>query len=135
MPHADSTYKTSRAPYFLIGFVSYFCLISVGSHIPGESIARLGFDIWDKALHAAEYLPLGLLAAMAMRRRPLRFSRLIVMAAGLVLIFVLGAIDELHQSFVPGRFCTVSDAVADGLGGFAGIFLAMFVDGARMKKL
>jgi VanZ family protein len=121
-------------PYFLLGFIGYYGLISIGSHIPGEAIAKLGFDIWDKALHAAEYLPLGLLAAASLVRPPFGLKRLRVAIAGFILIGVLGAVDEFHQLFVPGRFSSASDAAADLLGGFAGVCLGIWLNELLLRK-
>lgn len=44
--------------------------------------------------------------------------RFIVIAAAIAILF--GISDEFHQSFVPGRFPSVYDVIADALGAFAG---------------
>jgi VanZ family protein len=41
----------------------------------------------------------------------------------LVISFVYGASDELHQWFVPGRYATIGDLLADSLGGGVGGFI------------
>jgi VanZ family protein len=127
--------RPARKPYCLIGFSAYYCLICIVSQIPGDSIARLGFDIWDKAMHTAEYLPLGLLGAMSLARRPFCRKPLTVVIAGTTLVLALGALDEFHQWFVPGRFADVFDALADGIGGFIGIALGAIADAAWKKRL
>jgi VanZ family protein len=38
-----------------------------------------------------------------------------------------GAIDEFHQSFVPGRDCNVWDWLADTLGAFLGALAVMLL--------
>ena len=42
--------------------------------------------------------------------------------AGLTLAY--GAVDEMHQSFVPGRHPSLADIGYDALGALAGLFLA-----------
>jgi len=42
---------------------------------------------------------------------------------GFVLAFLYAVLDELHQFFVPGRFCSAGDVLLD----FIGIFIAFFV--------
>lgn len=134
MSRAPEPIAKRPMPLYLMGFIGYFVLISVGSSIPGKAIAELGFDVWDKLLHTAEYLPLGFLAAMALRRQPLGLSRKAVVTAGPLLVLALGVVDELHQWFVPGRFCSALDAVADALGGFIGVVAGIFFDRARTLK-
>jgi VanZ family protein len=48
------------------------------------------------------------------------------MAIGLAWLILLGCLDELHQAFVPGRFCTMEDILYDTLGSLSGI-LAYFI--------
>jgi VanZ family protein len=43
------------------------------------------------------------------------------MAVGLAWLILLGLLDELHQAFVPGRFCTLADLVFDTLGSICGL--------------
>lgn len=38
-----------------------------------------------------------------------------------------GVIDEIHQSFVPGRTCTLPDWIADTIGAFLGAVLVLFL--------
>ncbi|MCX6558580.1 MAG: VanZ family protein [Candidatus Aminicenantes bacterium] len=42
-------------------------------------------------------------------------------ATGLAALLVLALLDELHQAFVPGRFCSLKDWLVDVLGSLAGI--------------
>jgi len=113
---------------FLIAAFVYAALIFAISHVPGKELARLGFHFWDKAAHAAEYMPLGALLALWLSSRPARgdrraYGRSLGMAAGLLLAY--GALDELHQAFVPGRFSSVWDVAADLVGGAIGASAAL----------
>ncbi len=95
------------APVFSFMVLVFF--LSSQSSVPG--IERL----WDKFLHTAAYGVFGVACLRACHGgfRPLR-PRLTVLA---VLITVgYGAIDEVHQAYVPGRFSSVLDWVADAVG-------------------
>lgn len=77
----------------------------------------------DKVLHCLVYATLGLAALWAL---PPRFRRQRPLTASAVVVFFClcyGLSDEFHQSFVPGRFVSLGDVVADTVGGL----LAMVV--------
>lgn len=39
-----------------------------------------------------------------------------VAAGGIAVALAYGIVDELHQAYVPGRVCSVSDLLSDGMG-------------------
>lgn len=41
----------------------------------------------------------------------------------MLFVSVFGALDEVHQSFVPGRFASIYDFYADLVGGGIGVLL------------
>jgi VanZ family protein len=74
---------------------------------------------WDKVLHAGAYAVLAALAAWAATRGRLRAATWRVLLAAWVISTAYGALDELHQYFVPGRQCDAADLAADALGALA----------------
>ena len=42
-------------------------------------------------------------------------------------VFVSGACDEIHQSFVPGRYCSFADVCLDTAGGAFGLLICLTV--------
>jgi VanZ family protein len=113
----------ARSTRLLVAAVVYAVLIFAISQVPGKELARLGIHAWDKAIHAAEYFPLGaVLMAWLLSRRSSKGQRApwrdVAVVAGLVIVY--GALDEVHQAFVPGRQMSFADAVADTLGGTIG---------------
>ncbi|MCZ7585653.1 MAG: VanZ family protein [Deltaproteobacteria bacterium] len=76
-------------------------------HLPGPS---------DKVIHFFVFAFLALLLGRALRYEwsAERMTRAAVVAA--LIAAVYGGVDEIHQSFVPGRFCQGSDFIADLLG-------------------
>ena len=87
------------------------------SHQPGDSLPMPDIVNFDKLLHCLVYAVLGLTFLFALppswrRRRP-------VLAGCATVLFCLGygITDEVHQSFIPGRFSSLADLGADTLGG------------------
>ncbi len=78
-----------------------------------------GFLGWDKLHHAAAYAVLSALVMRAVRRT---FSCRLIVAAIVAIIVTAsyGAIDELHQWYVPGRTFDLFDLVADSVGALVG---------------
>ena len=73
----------------------------------------------DKVVHGGLYLILGLSLAWGKSRTGSDIPGLLLLLLGLG----YGALDEWHQSFVPGRFSTVGDWVADSAGVMLGLVL------------
>jgi len=102
--------------------VAWLAVISYLSRQPTVPIPG-GTPDW--LLHAAEF---GILAALLMRatagagRGGFRRAALVTIVCG-----AAGALDEYHQSFVPGRTASVSDAAADLAG-------AALVAGAALAR-
>lgn len=79
-------------------------------------------DVWniDKIFHMIEYGVLGILWLRALNERvSLRGLK------WLAFIFTLlyGVSDEVHQMFVPNRSSSIFDVMADGLGGWLGVWV------------
>jgi VanZ family protein len=77
----------------------------------------------DKLVHFALYAVLGMLLAWGKRASPVRVPHWLAVAFGLT----YGAVDELHQRFVPFRMPSAADWVADAVGVFTGYLLVLFV--------
>ncbi len=71
-----------------------------------------------KAAHFSLYAAMGFLGYLWLRRKQHNISTV------LSCVFLFAALDELHQTFVPGRTGLVSDILLDCLGAACGIFVA-----------
>jgi VanZ family protein len=91
--------------------------------IPGYAIPRVGFDADDLA-HVAMFGVLGVLVARALARSG--YGAAALWSAWPVLA-AYGALDEWHQRFIPGRFPSVTDAIADAAGSAAGLALGWYL--------
>jgi len=106
--------KLLRLPALLIALTIWF--LSSQQTLPQPK----GILGWDKLQHLAAFAVLaattGLWITPAFwRRRPALSLSLVV-----IITAAYGAIDELHQYFVPGRFSSAWDWLADTLGAFLG---------------
>ncbi|MBI4767897.1 MAG: VanZ family protein [Deltaproteobacteria bacterium] len=77
----------------------------------------------DKIYHFLEYAIFGVLLARILKEYGIPPSLPGKMIWVLMISFLYGTSDEFHQWFVPGRFATFGDLLADGLGGGLGGFL------------
>jgi VanZ family protein len=107
---------------YLFLAVCTMCLIWFFSGRPGDDLPLPGG--WDKPAHFLEYAVLGYFLG-----RGLGGKRAVLL--GFVLASGYGALDELHQSFVPGRESSVLDLLADAAGAMSGTLLAHFSPGGR----
>lgn len=102
--------------WFQFPAIAWVTAIFIQSSMSNLAAPDLGFDMQDKFFHVLEYAILGYLL-----RRALLFqnNNFIGKNAGWLTI-VLGSLyaisDEIHQSFVPGRFAGVDDVIADIIG-------------------
>jgi VanZ family protein len=92
--------------------------IFAASSVPGSQVPAV---IWDKLAHLLVYAALG-----AFYLLPLSGGRLSgitgrTAGAAIVLSFLYGLSDEVHQMFTPGRSPDILDVVADTAGAALGV--------------
>ena len=108
--------------YYRKLLISYGILILSISSIPGDSIPRFVLLSWDKLIHIIEYSFLGFLSVISIDNKS---KNKIIIACLFCLFFAI--LDEIWQSFIPGRFSSVLDVIADGIGIIIGsIFASRF---------
>ena len=108
---------------WLYGPVAAYCLILfVLSDQPTLPSTPGG----DLVAHFAAYTVLGVLTFRAVALSG-RWARLKVFLCSAIGSALYGLSDEFHQSFVPGRFATLEDVIADSLGGLFGAACALFL--------
>ena len=137
---SNSAYR-AVSPYFRILHywappLLYMVLIFVVSSLEQPPLPMPEFE-WltiDKLYHFIEYAILsGLVARALVKAKPPVVPARLVWHVATVFSILYGASDEWHQTFVPGRFATVADWVADVLGSIAGV-LSVYLYYRRQSK-
>lgn len=101
----------------------WYALILAASSVSGDGLSRFPFEPPDKLVHAGEYAILGLLLVRQRVVRPSASTVRTVLGA-VIVVAVLGAIDEIYQGFVPARTPSVADWIADVSGAAVGAWFA-----------
>lgn len=102
--------------------VLWVAIILVGTSWPRIKLGPDGLAL-DKIAHFSAY---AILAALCLRatREPHRLANIVWTVLG---VSALGAVDEWHQSFIPGRSMSVADWVADTAGAIVGVLLVRLI--------
>ena len=104
-------------PKYIHLTIIYILIISLLSHTPNDNLPEsdIGFSNIDKIFHFVEFFILGLLIKFSLYEREISSQKAIVFTT-IIFGFSLACIDELHQSFIRGRVCSVEDLLFDFLG-------------------
>ena len=113
--------------------VVYAALIYIVSSISRLPTPDFGLTFADKIIHIIEYGLFCFLALRALKNPPLDFSPgpACIFAIGITVLYA--ALDEYHQSFVPGRNADMYDLLADILG--AAVALLLFHVAKRRPRM
>ncbi|MEO5916335.1 MAG: VanZ family protein [Luteolibacter sp.] len=115
--------RLPRSPKFWLGaFLLWFgvlWLLSSGTH-PGIPMPPI--DFFDKIEHFGYFFGgAGLLSAWLYRRNPANPNWLAIIVTTVIVMALVGWMDEYHQGFVPGRSGNdLPDWIADFCGASAG---------------
>jgi VanZ family protein len=112
----------------------YWIILFTATTIPTDKLPQL-FPSQDKLEHFVAYAVLAFLLALALhfqKKSVLLSSKMYVFT--LLFVLTYGAIDEIHQLFVPGRYCDLLDWCADSIGGLIGILFANLFLKAQYNK-
>jgi VanZ like protein len=102
--------------WFLV--LAYAGSVFVVSAIPGNTLLQV--SVSDKLLHTVEFGGLAVLLCRALTMQMPGRSRRSILFMSLVATMCYGALDEVHQLFVPQRMSDVTDFVADSFGALLG---------------
>lgn len=129
MKKSTSDSKRFHKGWLIVAIVWAF-LLTAASQVPGSAFPNYSFLSYDKLLHLSAYIPLGYFVGQALL---LPYAARVVITILFVAIF--GVVDEVHQSFVPGRYSSVYDFYADVIGGTIGVLLVrVWMSKAKKKK-
>jgi VanZ family protein len=113
--------KIKNFTYYWLPLIGYCVFIYIQSSYPAPQ--RLpSFDYSDKLLHFGAYAVMGILFYRAYQTLPLQHNIQVLVLLSMISASLYGISDEIHQSFVPERHGSISDGIADILGGICGVY-------------
>ncbi|MEW6507551.1 MAG: VanZ family protein [Bacteroidota bacterium] len=115
----------TKNPFRFVHFplILYWTFILIMTSIPIDKIPKY-FDAQDKMVHFIAYFFLGVLFQLSNRiQKKVEFIRHNSVIVSILVITLYAAFDELHQLFIPGRYCDFYDWLFDCCGGITGILL------------
>ena len=114
----------SRRRLYLALLVAWVVLTFFLTSFPNPRVPLL-FRFADKVAHLGFYAVMGLLCAFWRRESGVPAGRAILEA--LFFTAVAGAVDEVHQYWIPGRSAEFFDWVMDALGGGIGAWFSVLL--------
>lgn len=133
--HSSRTAGWIRAQALLwIAFALWLVTLFVLSSIPGSRFGPLPFDWADKAVHALIFMAGSFLLASGFHHS-LGPAFLKILLLAFVIMVLIGAGDELHQVYTPGRSGNDrGDLLADAVGALLGAACAGLLHAKRSAK-
>lgn|GEM_PF-412887 len=152
--------KTKKIIYWLPAFLWMIVIFIVGSvrvDFKGDNINLVSKvlmilkdflykkrDVWafamllsenlDRVYHTFEYSILTLLVYYALKKTEDKTVRENAILTSMF-VLIIGILDELHQIFIPTRFCSFFDLLADGIGiSLMIIFILIFQLSVRRRN-
>ncbi len=128
---ADSGDESSNISAGISDFIYkiYYKIVGGGTGAPVEAVIEQADPLEAfirKLAHFTEYLCVGFLSygiVLMWYSRKWKGRGLVVLQ-----VFLSGALDEIHQYFVPGRWASIKDVLIDTAGGVAGILLLVGIE-------
>lgn len=104
----------------------YWIILFTATSIPIDQLPSLGLS--DKINHFVAFFILAVLLFLTLkyqRKNYYLFNNASLIAFIVSLIY--GAIDEIHQMWIPGRYAEMLDWLADGFGALAGVLVVSYL--------
>ena len=120
-------YLEKRKVYLVyVPLVIYWIFLFIATSLPAAHVPS--FAVSDKIKHFSAFFGLSVLLSLTLlyQSKVLLFKKYFP-AAALIISSIYGLLDEIHQSFVPGRNSEFLDWVADSLGAAAGVFIVYYL--------
>ena len=98
-------------------------ILSILSLIPGIQLPDSPIQYSDIMVHVVMYLVLGL---VILRESSIQFNGLTIRLKGIIFLLLIvygGILEVLQETFIPGRYGSVSDFLANALGVFSGLII------------
>jgi len=108
--------------------ILYWVILLLATSLPTDFLPEKPFDFFDKDEHFTAYGILGFLFALSLHFQ----SRIKLFAekyfiSTIIICGTYGLLDEIHQLFIPGRYCDLADWLADMVGILCGTLVARLI--------
>lgn len=111
--------EENRTRFVYIPLIVYWLILLTATTIPVDSVPSFG--VGDKLKHFGAYFILAsLLYFTLLFQQKSSYLRTYAAIFTVVIAVTYGALDEIHQMFVPGRFAEFLDWAADFAGSLCG---------------
>ncbi len=120
-------YLEKRKIYLVyVPLILYWIILFTATSLPAANVPS--FAVSDKIKHLSAFFGLSVLLSLTLlyQDKVSLFKKYFLVAA-LFISSLYGLLDEIHQSFVPGRNSEFLDWVADSLGAAAGVLLVYYL--------
>lgn len=115
------------ARYLFIAWIITIIVLSSIPNIPTLKIRTPHSEIrLDYLMHFSEYGFLTFISYLSLAGKQFRISYMKIFLIPIALI-LFAILDELHQKLIPGRTCSVRDALSDSAGVIIGMIFVIVV--------
>jgi len=115
-----------KKKFVYIPLIIYWLFLLTMTSLPGKDLPDL--HISDKLEHFSAYMVLTIfLTFTLLLQNKFRFLKKHAYLLTFLLVALYGALDELHQLFIPGRSCDIMDWTADVSAACFGVFIVYFI--------
>lgn len=116
--------KKHRKKLVYIPLVLYWLLLMAATSLPSSDLPKT--NVSDKIEHFTAFFGLAVFLNLTLLFQT-RYGVLSKYSSTItfLIIAVYAGLDEIHQMFIPGRYCDILDWVADIIGAYFGILLVM----------
>ncbi len=120
-------YLERRKVYLVyVPLIIYWILLFTATSLPAAHVPS--FDVSDKIKHFSAFFGLSVLLSLTLLyQSKVQLFKNYFLAVALIISSLYGLLDEVHQSFVPGRNSEFLDWVADSLGAAAGVLIVYYL--------
>jgi VanZ family protein len=109
-----------------IPLIIYWLILLVATSLPGKDVPDL--HVSDKLEHFSGYAILTIyLTFTLLLQNKFKFIRHNAYPLTILLVALYGALDELHQIFIPGRSCDILDWTADVSAACFGVLIVFIM--------
>ena len=109
-----------------VPLIIYWIILFTATTLPGPQLPDI--HLGDKIAHFSAFFILAVLLNLTLIfQRKSHFLFKYATLVTIIICFVYGAIDEIHQMIIPGRYADIRDWFADSIGVVIGVLILNFV--------